>query len=433
MFGDIGWHGVAMTAFSTAITGGMTVLILLPDLRGPERGAIRAAAAATDAFCRAMAGAQEMTPELRQLRHHAYFAVNRAWLLLQDTTPARLGLRVPRRFTEPMLEMNRRLGVTVMRHVHPEAQPIALPPGTAPMPGRPGLGYLIRHGFRPHSIASFTAIRIALGAGSAGALTEGLGLGHPYWAILTAAIVLHLWVGRIATTLRALHRAVGTVLGLGVVYGVGLLHPAPWALIGVVVACIIGMTMLLPFSYAIAMICVTPMSLLSIEAATGAPVLDLVQDRFVETLIGAGAAILVTWLTGLRAPERLVRAQLPLSIAAMRRTLAEIAAGHNLTEAGRRARVGLMFELLQNNAVLARSSQEDPSLQAWQPVETLISDTGYLVLGAFWTRNRAEFPDLDAALEELDRIAEVLRRPDATAPGVQGHLQRLQACLSARK
>lgn len=412
MFGDIGWHGVEMTAFSTAMTGVMTWLIMLPDPRRPERLAVKTAADASEAFVAAITDAPVLTPELRVLRHRAYFAINRAWLLLQDTTPKVLGLKVPRRFADPMLETNRRVALAVMRHRHPQAQPLSLPKDSAPMLGRPGLCYLIRHGTRLHSIPNFTAWRIALAAGLAGALTEGLGLGHPYWAILTAAIVLHLWIGRIATTLRAIHRAVGTALGLCVVYAVGLADPTPWVLVGAVVVCIVAMTMLLPFGYALAMIFVTPMSLLSIDAATDGPVMDLIRDRFVETLIGAAAAVLVTWLTGVREPARLVRAQLPRSLAAIRRTLARIGSGEAMSAPGRQARAELLFELLQNNAVLSRSSQEDPALSVWHEAETEISDTGYLVLGAFWTQNGAALMDVPAALRDIDvLLADLAGRP----------------------
>ena len=182
---------------------------------------------------------------------------------------------MPRRFVDPMLAANRSVALATVHRRHPDARPVDPDPAADPMPGRPGLCYLIRHGTRLHSIPSFTAWRIALAAGLAGALTEGLGLGHPYWAILTAAIVLHLWIGRIATTLRAIHRAVGTVLGLCVVYAVGMTDPTPWVLVWAVVVSIVAMTMLLPFGYALAMIFVTPMSLLSIDAATGGPVMDL--------------------------------------------------------------------------------------------------------------------------------------------------------------
>ncbi|WP_374293115.1 FUSC family protein [Paenirhodobacter enshiensis] len=394
MFGDIGWHGVEMTAFTTALSGA-----------GP------------------------LTPELRLLRHRAYFAINRAWLLLQDTTPAALGLKVPRRFVDPMLAANRSVALATVHRRHPDARPVDPDPAADPMPGRPGLCYLIRHGTRLHSIPSFTAWRIALAAGLAGALTEGLGLGHPYWAILTAAIVLHLWIGRIATTLRAIHRAVGTVLGLCVVYAVGMTDPTPWVLVWAVVVSIVAMTMLLPFGYALAMIFVTPMSLLSIDAATGGPVMDLVRDRFVETLIGAAAAVLVTWLTGVREPARLVRAQLPRSLAAIRRTLALIGSGAAMTAPGRQARAELLFELLQNNAVLSRSSQEDPALSVWNEAETEISDTGYLVLGAFWTQNGAALMDVPAALRDIDALLTDLAGRAVDPPGIAARIAAIREHL----
>lgn len=429
MFGDIGWHGVEMTAFSTAMTGAMTWLVLLPDPRRPERLAVRAAQEAATAFTTALSGAGPLTPELRLLRHRAYFAINRAWLLLQDTTPAALGLKVPRRFVDPMLAANRSVALATVHRRHPGARPVDPDPAADPMPGRPGLCYLIRHGTRLHSIPSFTAWRIALAAGLAGALTEGLGLGHPYWAILTAAIVLHLWIGRIATTLRAIHRAVGTVLGLCVVYAVGLADPTPWVLVWAVVVSIVAMTMLLPFGYALAMVFVTPMSLLSIDAATGGPVMDLVRDRFVETLIGAAAAVLVTWLTGVREPARLVRAQLPRSLAAIRRTLALIGSGAAMTAPGRQARAELLFELLQNNAVLSRSSQEDPALSVWNEAETEISDTGYLVLGAFWTQNGAALMDVPAALRDIDALLTDLAGRPMDPPGIAARIAAIREHL----
>lgn len=415
LFGDIGWHAVGMTGFACLLTALLTLAFLIPDLHRPEKQAVFEADEAVAAFEREAAARAGLDHGLRVLRHRAYFAVNRAWLMFQDNAIGPLRMPAQRAFTAAMLDINRRLGAAIAARAFPGARLVHIEPDTPAMLGRPSLSYLFAHGFRRHSIAWFTAWRIGLAAGISGALTQGLALGHPYWAILTSTIVLHLWIGRLATTRRAIHRAAGTVLGLGVVALVGFADPAPWVLVAVIVACVIAMCITLPLNYAVAMIFVTPMSLLSIEAATGGPVRDLILDRLVETLIGAGIAVAVTWVTGLRAPRRLVRDQFRRTVAAIRRTLAVIEAGRALAPEGRRARVELLFELQSNNAVLTRATEEDAALEPWHEAETIIGDLGYLTLGAYWIANPGECLSARAAMARLDALIATLEPLDRDA------------------
>ncbi len=408
LFGDIGWHSVGMTGFACLLTALLTLAFLIPDLHRPEKQAVFEAGEAVAAF-EAAAARASLDHGLRVLRHRAYFAVNRAWLMFQDNAIGPLRMPAQRAFTAEILDINRRLGAAIARRAFPGARLIDIVPDTPAMLGRPSLAYLFTHGFRRHSIAWFTAWRIGLAAGISGAITQGLALGHPYWAILTSTIVLHLWIGRLATTRRAIHRAAGTVLGLGVVALVGFTDPAPWVLVAVIVACVIAMCLTLPLNYAVAMIFVTPMSLLSIEAATGGPIRDLILDRLVETLIGAGVAVAVTWVSGLREPQRLVRDQFRRTVAAIRRTLAVIDAGRALAPEGRSARVELLFELQSNNAVLTRATEEDAALEPWHEVETTIGDLGYLTLGAYWIANPAECLPAGAAMARLDALLATLK------------------------
>ena len=95
------------------------------------------------------------------------------------------------------------------------------------------------------------------------------------------------------------------------------------------------------------------------------------------------------------------------------------------TAPGRQARAELLFELLQNNAVLSRSSQEDPALSVWNEAETEISDTGYLVLGAFWTENGAALMDVPAALRDIDALHRQFRRAHSMGQAGRHVLRRL--------
>jgi uncharacterized membrane protein YccC len=429
LFGDIGWHSVYMTGFSCLLTGALTLLYLLPDLHRPEKQAILHARSAVDAF-EAAAREDRVDDDLRLLRHRAYFAVNRAWLLFQDNS---IGLLIPtaqRGFTTQMLEINRRLGLVIANRHFPSARILEIDQDTPPMLGRPPLGYLFAHGFRRHSIAWFTAWRIGLAAAISDIITRLFALGHPYWAILTSTIVLHLWIGRLATTRRAAHRAIGTMLGLGVVALIVWMDPSPWEVVWLIVGCVIANNLLLPFNYAIALIAITPMSLLSIEAATGGPVHELIHDRLLETLIGVGVAVLVTWASGLREPQRLVRDQFRRTVWAIQQTMLVIDQGRALTPDGRTARVELMFELLSNNAVLSRASAEDRSLRPWQNVESILSDLGYLTLSAYWVSNPAEVMSAHAAVKRLDvflaRLAPIGRNVDVPAH-IAAELQNVRA------
>lgn len=433
LFEEVAWPTVGITAFSTAFTGLLTLLYLIPDLHRPERQAVREAADAVAAY-EASLRDTEKSADAKKLRQSAYRAVNRGWLVLQSAHIGPIGRKSARRFGAQLLDINRRLTMLVVRDNYTEARVHDIDLHTPTLRGRPSYRYLFTHGFQRHSIAWFTAWRIGLAAALAGSLTQLLGLGHPYWSILTASLVLHQWVGRIATTRRALHRAVGTLLGLVVVWAVAVIDPSPWWVITVIVVCIIGMCLLLPINYALAIVLVTPMSLLSIEATGhGGTIAELLNDRMVETLIGVTIATLVTWLTGLRAPRTLVRAQFRRTIDAIRAVLHVVDAGHVLRPEGLEARVALQFELLTNTTVLARATADDRTLADWHRVEIALADLGYATMSACWIANAGTAVAAKAAVAELDDFVRTLApfdRDDDHPDMIASEFDKVRAVLT---
>ena len=107
----------------------------------------------------------------------------------------------------------------------------------------------------------FTAARVFLGAGVAGAAALTLGLGHPYWAPVSAAAVLQASHVRM-TWHRSIQRGMGTAAGL--LLGALLLaaHPDPVLIAALVVLMQLGIEVFIRRNYALGVLFITPMTML---------------------------------------------------------------------------------------------------------------------------------------------------------------------------
>ncbi|MET8971472.1 FUSC family protein [Streptomyces hydrogenans] len=149
------------------------------------------------------------------------------------------------------------------------------------------------HGARPLAPALFVpALRMVLGTGLAGAVALGLGLGHGYWAALSAAAVLHSVDVRTATR-RAVQRTLGTAAGLVLAVAVLGLRPGPLALAGTVVALELLLEYAVARNYGLGVVFLTPLALLLTELAAPAERAGaLVLDRAAGSLLGILLALL---------------------------------------------------------------------------------------------------------------------------------------------
>lgn len=140
------------------------------------------------------------------------------------------------------------------------------------------------------------AFRMALGTGLAGGLAAFLSFGHGYWAALSAAAVLHS-VNVRSTLERALQRTLGTTAGLLIAFGVLATHPAPTALVALIVVFEFLLEYTVARNYGLGVVFLTPLALLMSDLASPAPVGTLVHDRTLGSvlgiLIGLACALLV--------------------------------------------------------------------------------------------------------------------------------------------
>ncbi|MEU6578986.1 FUSC family protein [Streptomyces sp. NPDC046805] len=210
-----------------------------------------------------------------------------AWsLLIRSVRP-----QPPDTATARRLRRHARL-VTVRYRRLPPLPPEAFPPAvpveavetTAPAAGagatadgfggRRGIGALV-----------VPALRMTLGTGIAGGVAAFMSFGHGYWAALSAAAVLHS-VNVRATVLRSIQRTLGTAAGLLITIGVLAAHPAPVAVICLIVLFEFLMEYVVARNYGLGVVFLTPLALLLSDVSAPAPAKTLVYDRMVGSIVG---------------------------------------------------------------------------------------------------------------------------------------------------
>jgi uncharacterized membrane protein YccC len=138
----------------------------------------------------------------------------------------------------------------------------------------------------PRSPAPAAALRLGVAVGVAGAVGYLLGAEHPTWIPLSAAAVLQGTNVALARQ-RALHRAIGTAIGVVLAAGVLALGPGLAGLI-VLVAIFQALTeALILVSYGAAVVSITSLALLLLEiAGVGGSVRGLLDARLIDTALG---------------------------------------------------------------------------------------------------------------------------------------------------
>ncbi|MET7683925.1 FUSC family protein [Streptomyces sp. NPDC005423] len=148
-------------------------------------------------------------------------------------------------------------------------------------------------------------LRTALGCALAGYVSLALGVGRPYWALVTAASLYQANVT--LTWSRGVQRVVGNLVGvLAFAALVPLTHAHPAALVLCCLALNFGAEALIGRNYWLGSVCVTPMALLITEFAKVQQPGELITERVLDTLVGALVGLLAAVaVTNRRAGDRL--------------------------------------------------------------------------------------------------------------------------------
>ncbi len=297
--------------------------------------------------------------------------------------------------------------------------------------GAPRIPYLLAWSLSSASPAWLAARRTGLAVLLGGGFSSLFHLDHPYWAQMTAALVLSTASDRVTSTVRAEHRVAGTAAGVGLFFGLHLLHLHPAAVAATVVVCASLTQVLAPRHYALATMVMTPMPLLMAAMhVTSDHVGSLMWSRVLETVIGSAAALLVLWLQGQGTAVVLVRRQFRRALVALHQVVRLMAADPDeaATPAARR---NLHFEQLAAAKVLAmvRTTQSD-ALADWPTVESALGEITYTVLVAARTRSPGTALRWTAMAQALESYLATLPAVSATpvdADAVAGALRGILA------
>jgi uncharacterized membrane protein YccC len=150
----------------------------------------------------------------------------------------------------------------------------------------------LRAALSPDSLMFRYALRLGIVTAAAVALTGALGLKRGYWVTITAVIILQPYVG--ATSLRALQRVLGTVVGGAVAALLAAAFHSPVAVMVLVFVFAAVSVALLPLNYAAFSAFLTPTFVLLAEASAGD--WHLAGLRIVNTMLGGALAVAGTWL-----------------------------------------------------------------------------------------------------------------------------------------
>jgi uncharacterized membrane protein YccC len=169
------------------------------------------------------------------------------------------------------------------------------PPRTARRPAPPPPAP-VEHPFHRRVVQ---AARCAGAVVVAGTVATAAGIGHPYWAMVSAVVPMagHTYPEQVV---RGVHRLAGTLAGLlaaGVLLG---LHLPAAASIVVIAALQGGAESMVTRNYGLALLAITPLALLLGQLAAPATVWPLIGDRAAETGIGVVVGLIAVTITRAR-------------------------------------------------------------------------------------------------------------------------------------
>ncbi|MFG3131502.1 FUSC family protein [Streptomyces tendae] len=244
------------------------------------------------------------------------------------------------------------------------------------------------------------AVRTALGCALAGYASLALGIGRPYWALVTAAALYQ--ANLTLTWSRAVQRVVGNLAGVLLFAAIApLAHLGQALLVLCCLALNFGAEALITRNYWLGSVCVTPMALLVTEFAGYQATGDLMTERAVDTVVGALVGFLAAVVvTNRRAGNRVEQAVTAADRARERaaRLLAEPAPAPGALEAARR---GLAVALTDLRATADGAAGEWWGRALPQERVVLAERSGHRTL-AEAVRRQAVRPDRDAGTRTED-------------------------------
>jgi uncharacterized membrane protein YccC len=288
--------------------------------------------------------------------------------------------------------------------------------------------------------------RVALATPLAGALAAGFGVGHAYWAMAGAVLVLHQGSHLMATLQRGLDRVAGTLVGLGLAAVVRLDNPQAWWLIALVVTLQFCIEMFVVVNYAVATVFITAIALTISAGTRRVDIGVLILDRGLDTVIGCGVGLTVYLLMSRRQESRRIHTEIDAVLGHIIAVTGFLAEGTPRSLAARAARRALQDSIFGLETALdaARNGSRGDRAAAAR-LAAIVAATehlGYATIAASWNAEQGGpsifLPgDSDSYLTMLRQLREVRKPSDLppagedlpafAAPDVRALLEAVQA------
>lgn len=427
---------------ATAWTAQMSPALI--DRRGPEKRALSRAGDAVAAYLHATG-----TPPAAKARKQAAEALSRAWETLVDhqrrcarsaETVSRLrdaNHALHRMFAEGLAaaSMGRRAPDSAADSARAigalEANPAVVIGKDRNRPPLPPVAVRDRltGAFHRDSHVRRVMARVAVATPVAGALAGAFGVGHAYWAMAAAVLVLHQGAHLTATLQRGAERVVGTLAGLGFTALILTLHPQGWWLIAVVAGLQCCIQMFIVANYALATVFITALALTISSGAHPVDVGTLILDRGADTLIGCGVGLAVYLL--MARPQEAGRIHTAIvgvlqRAAAVTELLARTTPRSLDSRDARRALQNSIFDLDAAQDAARHGTRRDRAAAArWAALVDATEHLGYATVAGCWAAEQygaAIFgrSDPEAYLALIRRLTDAARRLAGTGPTTAG-------------
>jgi len=383
------------------LAGGATawvvqMLSIIGGFRRPEADAVTAAGNAVAAFVDARGTEKEVAT-----RHDAAAALHRAWAVLVSYQP------VPARPGGPLYRLraaNHALhvlftdaiaGAPTSADTARELAALHLDPVAVagrdvlrtPL-GRPAVTDLLRRAVAPGAHTRHVMLRVAIATPIAGTLATVLGIGHPYWAIAAAVLVLHQGGDRVRTLQRGGQRLLGTWLGLGLAAVILLAHPQGLWLALILTTLQLVIELLVVRNYTLASVFITTAALTIASSTRPVDIGEILLSRGTDTLIGCAVGVLVYLVTvGFQETTRLATA-IAAVLDAVADTCRQVARDDAMSLAARTARRDLQAATLAlretDDATRAGSAEQKSTADRLATPTMAAERIAYHTLSACW-------------------------------------------------
>lgn len=409
----------------------------LTDPRGPEKKAVAAAGNAVADYLQSATG-----PQSGAARQRAAEALSRAWETLVDHQPGFVRSTVElsrlrdanhalhRLFADataaagrgrptpgPAADLARAIGALQADPavvIGPERNRPPLPPVAVPVK----LAGALSRGSHSRRVM----LRVAVATPLAGALAAGFGVGHAYWAMAAAVLVLHQGAHLMATLQRGAERVVGTLVGLGFAALILVMHPQGWWLIAVVAGLQFCIEMYVVANYALATVFITAIALTISSGTHRVDIGALILDRGLDTVLGCGVGIAVYLTLARRQEARRVHVAIAEVLARTATATELLACDSPRSIPARSARRALQESIFALNAAddAARHGSRSDRAAATRlaAVTAAAEHLGYATVAACWAAERGGSgifggADPESYLALLQHLAESIERPAA--------------------